>query len=594
MREYGRPPANYSVVGEQTLQCEPNYKPGRIAVHRIIKAHLQSFVSSFSLEAEDEAKQFEKFAAYSVIASRFSGSFDLDQVVTGENDDGIDAISIMIDETGCTSIEDAQATFAPARRNHDVDAVFVQAKRSEGFDLGDFLKFKEGVLRFLTSSPYAPADEVLAEARGIFDVVLEQVPKVRNGRPSLIARYVSTGLYQKPDALEVALVDFKNQVAALGIFHEIDIKFVDRDELTRLWVGTYSSVNASLPAFTYAALPNIVGIDEAYLAVVRASDFVDNVLTTEDGNLRTQVFEENVRSFLGADNPVNRSIAATLTSDISSRFPVLNNGITIVSPDVKLQGNTLHLTNFQIVNGCQTSNVLFENRASLGDVMVNVKIVETQLEDVFSDLVRATNSQTEVGDIQFLSLRPIVRKVEQYFNTFDGAEGRLYLERRDRQYVGQDIPNTRIFSLHNATKCVAAMFCGRPELAARYPKQMYEELAEQVFADDTREIVFYASCLTMYRFSLLVSNSTIPQNLKRFKWHILPLVRAMMHGAGTPHLNSRQAEAQAKSIIDVMGQHGSAANDVFTSAARICRNLGDVTSDRLKRQAILQEMLAMV
>lgn len=131
--------------------------------------------------------------------------------------------------------------------------------------------------------------------------------------------------------------------------------------------------------------------------------------------------------------------------------------------------------------------------------MVNIKIVKTQLEDVFSELVRATNSQSKVEDTQFLSLRPIIKRVEQYFNTFEGAESRLFLERRDRQYVGQDIPATRIFSLHNAAKCVSAMFCNRPELAARYPKQMYEELTEQIFSDDSKELVFYAACVTMYR-----------------------------------------------------------------------------------------------
>ena len=563
-------------------------------MHRIVKAHLESFVSSFSLEADDEAKQFEKFAAYSVISSRFSGSFDLDDVVTGDGDEGIDGVAIVIDEGITASIEDAESVFVSPRRNHDVDMVFIQAKRSEGFDLGDFLKFKEGVLRFATANPYAATDEVLVESRGMFDVVLEQVPKLRNGRPSLIARFVATGIYQKPDALEVALTDFHRQAAALGIFHEVDIKFVDRDELTRLWVGTYSGVNASLPTFSTAALPNIAGIDEAYLAVVRASDFVNNLLTTEDGNLRTQVFEENVRSFLGLDNAVNQSIAATLASGAASRFPVLNNGITIVSPDVQLQGNTLHLTNFQIVNGCQTSNVLFENRTTLGDVMVNVKVVETQLEDVFSELVRATNSQTKVEDTQFLSLRPIVRKVEQFFNTYDGTEGRLYLERRDRQYVGQDIPNTRIFSLHNAAKCVAAMLCNRPELASRYPKTMYEELTEVIFADDTKEIVFYAACLTLYRFTLVVSNSTIPQNLKRFKWHMLPLVWAIVNGKDVVRLNSRAAERGAQAVIDVMGQHGAPASDIFNRIAGICNGLGEVTADRLKRQAILQEMLALV
>lgn len=563
-------------------------------MHRIVKAHLESFVSSFSLEADSEAIQFEKFSTYSVIASRFSGAFDLDDVVTGEGDEGIDGVAVIIDEAVTASTDDAEAIFMKPRRNHDVDVVFIQAKRSEGFDLGDFLKFKEGILRFVTATPYAATDNVLIESRGIFDVVLHQVPKLRNGRPSLIARFVATGIYQQPDALETAIRDFRSQLTALGVFHEIDIKFVDRDELTRLWVDTYSGVNASLPAYSTAALPNIAGIDEAYLAVVKASDFVNNVLTTEDGNLRTHVFEENVRSFLGFDNEVNKSIASTLMSGTSSRFPVLNNGITIVSPDVQLQGNTLHLANFQIVNGCQTSNVLFENRASLGDVMVNIKVVETQMEDVFSELVRATNSQTRVEDTQFLSLLPIVRKVEQFFNTYEGAEGRLFLERRDRQYVGQDIPNTRIFSLHNAAKCVAAMVCKRPELAMRYPKKMYEELSSTIFAEDTKEIVFYAACLTMYRFTLLVSNSTIPQNLKRFKWHMLPVIWAIVNDNNTPNLNSKDIARQSQKVIDVMAKHGEQANKIFSQVALICGALGEVTTDRLKRQAILQEMLALV
>lgn len=563
-------------------------------MHRIVKAHLESFVKSFGLEADNESVQFEKFATHCVISNRFSAAFDLDDVCTGPGDDGIDGVAVVIDETLTASVEDAQAIFAAQRRNHDVDILFVQAKRSESFDLGEFLKFKEGILRFSTQTPYASTDEVLSEARKMFDVVLQEVPKVRNGKPSLTARFVTTGQYKKPPALETALADFVAQLVELGLFHDVDVRFIDRDELTRLWVGTYSGIEASLPAFSIAALPNIAGIDEAYLAVVRAKDLVNNLLLTEDGNLRTQVFEENVRSFLGHDNPVNQSIAATLASDVASRFPVLNNGITIVSPDVKLQGTTLHLMNYQIVNGCQTSNVLFENRRALGDIMVNIKIVKTQLEDVFSELVRATNSQTQVEDKQFLSLRPIIKRVEQYFNTYDGAESRLYLERRDRQYVGQNIPAIRTFSLHNAAKCVAAMFCNRPDLAARYPKQMYEELTETIFSDTTKEVVFYAACVTMYRFNLLVSNSTIPQNMKRFKWHMLPLVRAILMGHNVLPLNAKDVERAAEKIIEVMGQHGQPATDAFSRTVTVCQDLGDVTSDRLKRQAILSEMLSAV
>ncbi|XRD91030.1 AIPR family protein [Dyella nitratireducens] len=563
-------------------------------MHRIIKAHLESFVRSFGLDADDEATKFEKFSTHCVVSNRYSSTFDLDDVVTEKGDDGIDGLVLVVDEAVVTSVEDVQAIFAAPRRNHDVDVIFIQAKRTDGFDLGDFLKFKEGIFRFVNQTPYAAGDDVLKESRAMFDVIVNEVPKLRNGRPSLTARFVSTGLYQRPEALETALRDFLVQLNELGLFHEIDVKFIDREDLTRLWVSTYSGVFASLPVFSHAALPNIAGIDEAYLAVVRASDFVNNLLLTTDGNLRGQVFEENVRSFLGEDNAVNASIAATLASDGATRFPVLNNGITLVCPDVKLQGTTLHLSNYQIVNGCQTSNVLFQHRDALGDIMVNIKVVKTQLEDVFADLVRATNSQTKVEGTQFLSLRPIIKRVEQYFNTYEGADSRLYLERRDRQYVGLEIPATRIFSLNNAAKCVAAMWCNKPELAARYPKQMYEELTDTIFADTTKESIFYASCLTMYRFSLLVSNSTIPPNMKRFKWHMLPLIRAIVAGQTLLQLNSRKAEQDAQKIIEVVAQHGTAATEVFIRAVDICQNLGEVTNDRLKRQVILQEMLAKV
>lgn len=82
--------------------------------------------------------------------------------------------------------------------------------------------------------------------------------------------------------------------------------------------------------------------------------------------------------------------------------------------------------------------------------------------------------------------------------------------------------------------------------------------------------------------------------MKRFKWHMLTLVRAIVSGQNTLPLNSKRAAQEAQKIVDVMGQHGQPATDVFNKVVKICHDLGDVSSDRLKRQAILSEMLAMV
>ena len=203
---------------------------------------------------------------------------------------------MVIDEEVSVSLEDAERAFATSRRNHDVDVIFIQAKRSETFDLGDFLKFKESILRFTTQTPYACPDETQQNARQIFDVVLREVPKIRNGKPSLTARFVTTGVYRQPQALETALSDFKIQLNELGLFAEIDVSFIGRDQLTALWVGTYSGINGSLELFSSAALPTITGIDEAYLTVVKASDLVKNLLMTPDGRPRTCSLKTGVSS----------------------------------------------------------------------------------------------------------------------------------------------------------------------------------------------------------------------------------------------------------------------------------------------------------
>ncbi len=562
-------------------------------MHRITKAHLDSFATSFGLEQYDESVQFEMFVNSAVLSSRLGNNYDLDDVTTGDGDDGTDGIAVILDEELTISDEDAISVFNTDRKNHDVEVVFIQAKRGESFDLGDFLKFKESIFRFVNSDNYDVEDDIQKNARAVFDIAISNVPKIRGGKPCLTARFVTTGIYRLPKAIEDAKNEFTNQLNELGYFSTLDIQFLGRDELTALWVASYSSISAELPMYSNAPLPTINGIDEAYLAVVKAKDFVERLLQTEDGGLRSHVFEENVRAFLGVDNPVNKSIAKTLSDNqASTRFPVLNNGITIVSPDVRVQGSNLHLDNYQIVNGCQTSNVLYECRDQLDDsIMVNLKIVETSNEDVFSQLVRATNSQSKVEETQFLSLRPIVKRVEEYFNTFEGQDGRLYFERRDRQYIGRDIPVVRTFPVNIAAKCIASMFLERPDLSYRYPKRMYEILGEIIFSDETKESVFYAACLSLYRLHLLVASADIPQNMRKYKWHILVLVRAIVAGKDVPNLNSKKMDAYCQKIVKVFSKHGSSVIEPFSEAVDVIQSMDGITDDRLKRQVVMDEML---
>lgn len=565
-------------------------------MHRIINAHLKSFVDSHGLNSMEESVQFEMFVNYSLLTNKMIGEVDIDNVTTGIGDDGMDGIAIIVDEELIISKEDAESVFDTQRKNHDVEIVFIQSKRSESYDLGDFLKFKQSILKFVSSPEYLSDDEVQNNYREVFEIVLNNVPKIRNGKPSLYGRYATTGIYKAPKQIENAKNTFLNQLVDLGYFSTIDFEFIGRDEITKLWVDTYSSVSSKLTMYSYASFPAISGIEEAYLAVVRAKDFIEELLTNDEGNLRNNVFEENVRAFLGIENPVNGAISKTINdSKAFSRFPVLNNGITIVSEDVRVQGSILHLQNYQIVNGCQTSNVLFENKDSINEeLMINIKVVETTNEDVFSELVRATNSQTKVDEKQFLSLRPISKRIEKYFNTFEEDYNRIFFERRDKQYAGKSIPAVRIFSLNDTAKAVCAVFLERPDLSYRYPKRMYELFTEKIFSEENKEIIFYTSALILYRLYLLVASASIPQNVRKYKWHIMLIIRYIIGGELKVNLNSKKIETYCQNIIEVCSKPSQELASIYNDSVNMLTSIEDLTPDRLKRQAIMTEIISKI
>lgn len=141
--------------------------------------------------------------------------------------------------------------------------------------------------------------------------------------------------------------------------------------------------------------------------------------------MRMHIFEENVRAYLGDKNPVNNQIQQTLNDrSRQDKLGILNNGITIISADVKIQSKNISFDNYQIVNGCQTSHVLYQNYDNLtDDSTITIKVIEATDGDIIADIVRATNSQTEVAKTQFLSFTALVRRLERYFESTEDKTG---------------------------------------------------------------------------------------------------------------------------------------------------------------------------
>jgi len=119
-----------------------------------------------------------------------------------------------------------------------------------------------------------------------------------------------------------------------------------------------------------------------------------------------KIFSENIRGFLGRENLANAKILETLKSSDNIFFPVLNNDITIICENIQIPYSTqdgkyiIPCVNPVIVNGLQTTYLIYqqyiENKESIKDVTVSVKLCETSDLDLIEKITDATNTQSVI------------------------------------------------------------------------------------------------------------------------------------------------------------------------------------------------------
>lgn len=137
-----------------------------------------------------------------------------------------------------------------------------------------------------------------------------------------------------------------------------------------------------------------------------------------------ELYEKNVRRFLGSRGRVNKAMQQTL-KDTPERFGLYNNGITIVVADFEVEGDKVHLTEPFVVNGCQTTRTIWEvthqrleaggtgsdkaiedwkKRAAEGSVVTKIVKVGSDGEQLLEQITRYTNTQNAIREKDFIAL----------------------------------------------------------------------------------------------------------------------------------------------------------------------------------------------
>jgi AIPR protein len=301
--------------------------------------------------------------------------------------------------------------------------------------LRDMLRFKTGVEGILDAGVTLPVNDDKARIW----------PKVEHLRGML-----KDGLIPKSVTAIVAsngaLPNAENQMVIKdGRKQKIVWRFAGAETLTQELIET------SAPDGTLRFVGQYMADGKRWLiGTTTARDYA--ALIEAVGGMDQTLFGSNVRGFLGTSGrPVNAEIQKTLSSEqTADLFVLLNSGVIITCRELDYDENqnestVVHLDGFQIVNGLQTSSVIFEMlRAGRlpANAKLTVKIIAVGDDDALaSQIAYATNLQTPVTPAD---LRANDHEQKVLERAIDKCGFRYLRKRRERPPAENEVTLTEV------------------------------------------------------------------------------------------------------------------------------------------------------
>ena len=295
----------------------------------------------------------------------------------------------------------------------------------------------EGDTWYLIQSKYGSAfqgqETVISEGRKVISTLTDENTHLSDRVSQLLGR-LSTFMQQASERDRIVLVFATEQpmmesnrqalsdIRSLGKERLSPIFDVEDISLYTIWEarGTTQQPSISLPIQGNFVDPSS-GIRVGTIPLKKLYEFL-TAYRDKTGNL-DQLYERNVRQFLGGRGKINKGIATTLRNN-PELFGLYNNGITIVVSDYSTKSEeSCVLFNPYIVNGCQTTKTIWAVlqqyfdaggtgqseeiemwRARADRGVVVTKIVKSDNAQI-TDITRFTNSQNSVREQDFLALR---------------------------------------------------------------------------------------------------------------------------------------------------------------------------------------------
>ena len=573
--------------------------------NKFIQGILSEFKKDFEIDEKDETKSFEHLINYLVLTKIVPDAFntltDIEEVnVDSGSNFGIDGIAIIVNNNVLKSIEEIE-TYKKSR-TLNVKIVFTQSKTSANYDSGDLYKFIGAVQNFFSDSAEIKLSDEVEYYKEIYNELLkhENARLFEKNSPECIMFYSTTSKTVPDDLCNgVASQGEKNILSNVNELKSCKIHLTGADYV----IDTYNDIENRYEVIinfkNNLALDKIDKIEQSYLGYLTFPEFL-KLITDNLGELRRNIFYENVRDFQGESNKVNQEISETISTDnLKDKFILFNNGITVVAKYLKALGsNDFEIRDFQIVNGCQTSNMLFLNKAELKDstnFYIPIKLIHSLDNPTTTKIIKANNFQTPVPDEAFITLEKFHKRLQEFYLTESNNQPeKLYYERRSKEYQNSEsrIDKSRIINLHSQIRAFSSIFLAFPQLVYNNnPTEILRQQGKNLFKDTHQFEPYYTSSYILFVLQKEMNKRNIPSNFGPFRYYIGLIYKILATGEfKNPWLNSKDMIPFCRKIMDTLNNKDK-RKELFLQSIEILKKAIDAEKKKYKTEVSVKRII---
>ncbi|MEU3191370.1 AIPR family protein [Streptomyces sp. NPDC006992] len=434
-----------------------------------------------------------------------------DGITDGADDGGIDAVYLFVDGQ---LVEDTSEV--PHSDTPQLELEIIQVKDESGFkEVALQLLIDHLPLLLHLDRPAGVEDEFNPRLLERFDSFRATYLAVANRFPdlSISIRYVTRSPETPHPKVKRKAARLEAGIQKLFSHAKVAVDLIGAGDLNSL-ARQRKSTTLTLQLSESPMSPEKGG----FVSLVRLKDY-NSFISDEDGRLRDEIFEENVRGYEGA-TVINRDIAESLRQGDSAAadFWWLNNGVTVIGKRVQPSGKMLHIEDPQIVNGLQTSrniHAYFHPSRQSSDGagatpegqirQILVRVVETGDDAITAQVIKATNSQNRISAASLRSGDPFQRSIEEYFQ----RQG-FYYERKKNHYKNLGKSRTQIVEVLELAQAVGAILLQQPQTSRGKPSSLVRgRLYERVFKSAIPLEAYFRSILVMRSIDSFLADSEL-------------------------------------------------------------------------------------